>query len=235
MFASPLVALALVVPAQPPAKQPPAKQPADVSFGLEASSEYHWPLYVLTSPDVQKELKLTREQLRAFAALQPELKKRVEAGFTLPTNRIIAHNKEVGRWADRAVAERLTADQYPRYRQIVWQVLEFNGGPLGMASNPVFSKEIGFTPEQIKKAEQIAAEYYKAWKKLALAGPLGNAPVPGADKLSEDANEKALKLLTAEHKKKWNAALGEPFEGDITPLPVPGMPPKPFKAPAQKK
>lgn len=229
--------LALTVaapPADPPPKQPaPAKPP--VVFGLEASSEYHWPLYVLSSPGVQKELKFTREQVAKLAPLQAELKKRVEAGVNLPANRIAAHNKKVGEWADQAVADLLTAEQKPRHRQIVWQVLEFNGGVVGMATNPVFAREVGLSGEQQKKAEQFYAEYYKAWLKLVKMNPGGNAPIPGEEKLYEQANEKALKLLTAEQRKKWNEVLGPPYQGEIAPLPIPGIPPKPFKAPAEKK
>src|SRR5262249_15554931 len=130
----------------------------------------------------------------------------------------------------------LTADQRPRHRQIVWQVLEFNGGVRGMVANPIFAKEVGLTANQQKQGQKINADHQAAWIKLVQANPLvGNGPVPGEDALTKKSEEAALKLLTAEQKKKWNEVLGEPFKGDVVPFPVPGLRPNPFKAPEEKK
>src|SRR5262245_44862607 len=183
--------LALAVATAPAGPQSKTADKPPVSFGLEASSEYHWPLYVLSSPGVQKELKLTKEQIAKLEPLQAELKKRVEATVLVPVNKIPAEQKKVGEGADQAVAAELTPEQRPRDRQIVWQVMEFNGGVVGMATNPVFAKEVGLNGEQQKKAKQYYDEYYKAWLKLVQMNPGGNAPIPGADKIYDQANEKA--------------------------------------------
>jgi hypothetical protein len=235
MTASLLVALALVAPAQPPAKPPakqPAKPPAEAWFGIPANSTYHWPAHVLTSADVQKELKLTRAQLAKLPPIRAELDRRVQRSGTLPPAKLEPYFVEAGKWADKAVAGVLTEEQRPRHRQITWQVLEFLGGPVGMATNPVFAREIGLSADQVKRAEKVQAEYQAAWQRLVQANPLaGNAPIPGADQLQAKADEAVLKLLTDDQKKKWNEVLGEPFKGDIHLLP--GMPP--FKAPGPKK
>jgi hypothetical protein len=232
-----LLVFALVAPVarEPNQKDPPAK-PAEVGFGLSAESEYHWPLHLLRSPDVQKELRVTKEQLTKLDGLEAELKKKVEAGSRLPAARMKAHFATVTTWADKAAADLLTTEQRPRHRQILWQVLEFNGGVRSMAANPVFAKEVGLTADQLKQARKIEADYYAGWQKLVKANPLvGNGPVPGEEALAKKAEDAAIKLLTAEQKKKWNEELGEPFRGDIVQFPVPGIPPVKFKAPAEKK
>ena len=235
-----LLVFVLIAPIaqEPKPKDPPPKEPAkaEVGFGLSPQSEYHWPLHVLTSPDVQKELKLTREQIAKLDGLQAELGKKVNAGAaTLPVAKLNAHFLACGQWADKAVADLLTTEQRPRHRQIVWQVLEFNGSVSGMVADPVFAKELGLTADQQKQAKKIEADFKAAWLKLTQANPGGNAPLPGEDALVKKYEEAALKLLTAEQKKKWNELLGEPFKGDILPIPVPGLRPNPFKAPAEKK
>ena len=234
-----LVALVLIAPAQDPKpKDPPAKEvKPEVGFGLSPQSEYHWPLYVLTSPDVQKELKLTKEQIAKIDGLQKELGKKVMDGAaTLPVAKLKAHFLACGQWADKAVADLLTTEQRPRHRQIVWQVQECSsGGVRGMAANPVFAREVGLTADQQKQAAKIEADFRAAWLKLVQAGPGRNAPLPGEDALVKKSEEAALKLLTAEQKKKWNEVLGEPFQGDVVPFPVPGQRPNPFKIPAEKK
>ncbi|MBX9625015.1 MAG: hypothetical protein K2X82_14505 [Gemmataceae bacterium] len=224
---TPLLTLALLAAADPP-------KPAETGFGLPVQTDYHWPFYVLESPGVRKELGLTDAQVAKLDALRPELQRRMEAAFALPVNRIAAHQREVGVWLDRAVAGVLTADQRPRYRQVVWQVLEFEQGPVHLAANPAVARELGLTAEQARKARQVQADYQRDWARLVRANPGGTAARPGEEELFDKANAAALKVLTAEQKKRWNEALGKAYDGEIKPLPVPGQPPKVFKAPAGK-
>jgi hypothetical protein len=232
-----LVVCALVSPVAqaPKPKDPPAKAAEVAGFGLSAESEFHWPFYITKSPDVQKELKLSKEQLAAFDGAQADLKKSVAAMAGLTPAQTKAYAAKLTKWADETVAAILTAEQQKRHRQIVWQVLEFTGGVRGMAASPVFAKEVGLTADQQKQARKIEADYYAGWQKLVRANPLvGNGPVPGEEELAKKAEEAALKLLTAEQKKKWNEVLGEPFKGEIVQFTIPGLRPVTFKAPEKK-
>jgi hypothetical protein len=228
-----VLVLALTVPAAQP-KEPP-KQPVE-GFGLTAETELHWPFWITAAPDVQKELKLTKDQITAFERAGADLKKgTAELGLLTPAQ-MKAQVAKLTKWADETVATVLTPEQQKRHRQLVWQVTEFNGGVRAMAANSVFAKEVGLTADQLKQARKIDADYYSGWQKLVRANPaVGNGPVPGEEELAKKAEDAALKLLTAEQKKKWNAALGEPFKGDIKQYPVPGQRPVAFKPPAEKK
>jgi hypothetical protein len=227
------IVIALIMPiAQAP--KPKAADPAP--FGITADSEYYWPTHlVLASPDVQKELQLTKEQLGHIEKIQAELKRVGETIGGLKPAQAKSYTTKMTKWAEQSLAGALTTDQQTRHRQILWQVLEFNGGIRGQAANDVFAKEVGLTADQLKKAKKIEADYYSAWQKLVRANPLVvNATVPGEEELAKKAEEAALKLLTAEQKKKWNAALGEPFKGEIVQFTIPGLRPVTFKAPAEK-
>ena len=229
-----VLVFALIAPTAQPKSQPP-KTPDPVGFGLVADSEFHWPFYITKSPDVQKELKLSKEQLAAFDGAEADLKKSVADLGGLKPAQAKTYAAKVTKWADETVAAVLKTEQQKRHRQIVWQVLEFTGGTRTLAANPVFAKEIGLTADQLKQAKKIDADYYAGWQKLVRANPLvGNGPVPGEEALAKKSEETALKLLTAEQKKKWNEALGEPFVGEVKQFTIPGLRPVTFKAPEKK-
>ena len=138
-------------------------------------------------------------------------------------------------WAEKSVAGVLNEEQRSRHRQILWQVLEFNGGVRALTNNPTFAKEVGLSVDQQQKAMKIEADFQAAWLKLVRANPVGgNGPVPGEEALTKKCEEDALRLLTAEQKKKWNELLGEPFKGDVVQFIIPGLRPVKFKAPEKK-
>ncbi len=229
-----VLVFALIAPIAQP-KNPPPKTSDAVGFGLTADSEFYWPLYITKSPDVQKELKLSKEQLAAFDGAEADLKKSVVDLGGLKPAQARAYAAKLAKWADETVATVLKAEQQKRHCQIVWQVLEFTGGMRALAVNPAFAKEIGLTADQLKQAKKIDADYYVGWQKLVRANPIvGNGPVPGEDALAKKSEEATLKLLSAEQKKKWNEALGEPFVGEVKQFTIPGLRPVTFKAPEKK-
>jgi hypothetical protein len=232
-----LLALALLAPAQAP-KEPPksdAKPAAVAGFGLDAASEFYWPTYLLLSPDVAKELKVTKEQAKLIEGVQAELKKvAAEVGGLAPAA-ARKHVAAMTAWADKSLAGVLDPEQRVRHRQILWQVLEFTGGVRAMTNNPAFAKEVGLSADQQRKARKIEADFQAAWLKLVRTNPAGgNGPVPGEEALAKKANEDATKMLTAEQKKKWNELLGEPFKGDVVQFTIPGLRPVKFQAPEKK-
>ena len=68
-----VLVLALVAPTAAQPKEQP--KPAPEGFGVTTQTELYWPFWVTASPDVQKELKLTKEQIKALDDVQDDLKK----------------------------------------------------------------------------------------------------------------------------------------------------------------
>jgi hypothetical protein len=230
-----ILALVLIGVSGLPKAEAQSKTPEVVGFGLPAESEFHWPFFIAKSPDVQKELKLSQEQVTAFDEVQAELKKSVADLGALKPAQAKAQVAKLTKWADETVGTLLMPEQQKRHRQIVWQVLEFNGGTLALFSLPAFAKEIGLSADQLKQGKKLEADYLAGWQKLVRANPgVGNGPIPGEAELAKKTEEAALKLLTSEQKKKWNEALGEPFKGEVKQFPIPGARPVMFKAPAEK-
>src|SRR5262245_39817574 len=186
-----LLVLALLAP---PADDPKPKEPAKsapAGFGLTTETEFYWPFFVLTSPDVQKELKLTQPQIKALNDAQADLKKCVEE-YPLQAGPRRMQIAKVTKWADETAAAILDRDQQKRHRQILWQVLECYGGPRALTANPEFAKTIGLTADQQKQAKKIEADYQTGWLKLVRANPLvGNGPVPGEEELAKKSDEAA--------------------------------------------
>ena len=89
--------------AAPAAEAPKA---ADPWFGTPALAPEYWPIHILDSEDVQKELKITPEQLKKLGALKAELTARVQKGINLPIGKIRAYQDELGKWADKALGAR---------------------------------------------------------------------------------------------------------------------------------
>jgi hypothetical protein len=229
-----VLAFVLIAPGGDVPKPKEQLKPVAAGSGVAAETEFHWPFFVMRSPDVQKELKLSKDQIAAFDGAEADLKKCVDELPLDPRPRK-AQIATVTKWADETVAAILTREQQKRHRQIVWQVLECYNGPRALTANAEFAKEIGLTAEQLKRAKKIEEDFRADWHKLVQANPaVGTAAVPGGEELAKTSDGAALKLLTTEQKKKWNEALGEPFKGQVKQFPVPGLRPVPFNAPAEK-
>jgi hypothetical protein len=93
-----------------------------------------------------------------------------------------------------------------------------------VANNPVAAKALGLTDDQKKEFAGLLEERTAAVRASRNAGPDAFAAAV------KPPNEKLLKALTAEQKKKWNELQGEPFKGEF--VLQPGM--RPFKPPEKK-
>lgn len=218
-------ALAAVQPAQPAPK-------ADVpGFGLPADKKTYLPVHTLLSEAVQKELKFTDEQTTAATTIQADLERQVAAADKLPTAAQVRAYTELAKKTDQAVDALLKADQKRRFREIVWQVIEHATGPLAMANNPAFAKELGLTDAQKRTAAKIVKDREAAIL-AAKKGPRdpggvggnpggagGNPGGAGVAKLTpqqlEEIREKhdalLMAALTDGQKRKWDEVTGQPF------------------------
>lgn len=211
-------ALAAVQPAQP---APKAEVPG---FGLPADKKSYLPVHTLLSEAVQKELKFTDEQTTAATTIQADLERQVAAADKLATAAQVRAYTELAKKTDQAIDALLKADQKRRFREIAWQVIEHANGPLAMANNPAFAKELGLTDAQKRTVAKIVKDREAAIL-VAKKGPRdpggvgGNPGGAGAAKFTpqqlEEIREKhdalLMAALTDGQKRKWDEVTGQPF------------------------
>lgn len=180
----------------------------------------------LLAADVQKELKLTEEQVKAATDLRPRYMPG-RPDTTLSPAATKKANDAVLFEAEAEVAKILTTDQRKRLDQIVRQQQphwEFDeAGELG--------KAIGVTADQ-RKAEAAAAEVHAAAvvKAVASGEPLEKVRA-AADAAEVAYYNTAAKILTADQLAKKQDWLGLPFKGSVRPPPYPNSPPGGFDRP----
>jgi hypothetical protein len=166
------------------------------------------------APDVQKELGLKEEQLRALADLREKANRPVnfaELQGTSPTARKKAAD-EFRKEVDAALAKALTADQLKRLRQIERQV---QSGP-----DPVFlgpgdlAKELGVSDDQREKFAKAQADHGEAIAKLLLSGEPFEKLKTAFDAAVKNHDETVAAILTPEQQARRNELVGEPFTGN---------------------
>jgi hypothetical protein len=106
--------------------------------------------------------------------------------------------------------ELLSADQMKRLKQI--QMQEQGAGAL---TNAAVAAELSLTDDQKKKLDDLLAEYGRKQRELFTAGGGGGDFQERFAKLRDlnsERDKKALELLTAEQKTKYEALKGSPFD-----------------------
>lgn len=174
-------------------------------------------LFLLRSPDVQKDLKLTDEQKTKLEdAVKKETEKRQEQMASMKDggfdkDKMQAAFKEMAEMADKTIKDILNADQQKRLKQITWQ----------QAGSAVFADKdvetgLKLTDEQKEKLQGINAEMQEDVRAIARESQ-GNREEMQSKiaSLRKETMEKAEEVLTAEQKKTFTAMLGSKFEGKI--------------------
>jgi hypothetical protein len=153
---------------------------------------------VLRNEQVQKELKLSEDQIAKIQAAVPEGMRDMSDG-----DREKAMDK-----FQADVKAILTAEQAKRAREIQ---LQMQGARA--LTTPEVAKELGLSEKQVADIQQA----------LTVPRPEGGQPgqAPGGGggfdreafmKAREEANKKALAILTADQRKRWEAMQGKKFE-----------------------
>jgi len=226
------VVLALLQPAQ---AKPDVPVPG---FGLPADTKSYWPVHTLTRESVQKDLKFTDEQVSAAAKLQDDLAKPLAAAEKLSAAALAKAHLDLAKKTDQAIDAVLEAGQKRRFREVVWQVMEHAVGPLRMAHNPVFAKELGLTPTQVKQVAKLVRDYdIEVLLRKGLRSPAGVGggipapPSPTLEELKAKYDALLMKALTEAQKEKWDERTGEPFlhKIDVPRGTAPFSPPVPKK------
>jgi Spy/CpxP family protein refolding chaperone len=198
LCAAALAALA----AAPPAPQAPTKGPGrgPVRGGPNAVT-------MLRHKAVQEELKLTNDQREKVKGLMTGMRDKlldlIESG---------ARDKVAGvvKEQEKGLAKVLTARQLARLRQVV---LQAHG--VWALTAPDTAKELKITPEQAKKLRVLQDETYKEMSKVSESAKTRTEAQKRLAELHRAANDKGLRLLSAEQRARYKALSGEPFKGEI--------------------
>jgi hypothetical protein len=177
---------------------------------------------MLDNKDLQKELKLTEDQVtKAKGAADDVFKKHADdfkdIDFRSPEGRekMGTMMREVGKETLKAMDSVLNADQMKRFRQIMLQQSINMQGP-AVFNDPEVQKDLKLTDEQKDKIKTInsdlgedRAELFKEAQSDPAKGREAFQKMPG---LNKEAMDKANKVLTTSQKKTLEELKGEPFE-----------------------
>jgi RNA polymerase sigma factor (sigma-70 family) len=181
-------------------------------------------LALLTQVDVQRDLGMTREQLKKLTEAQARQQKNVQrlmtqapAGFGVAPDNFLQKLEDLHTEAEKAVDNVLTPSQRKRVQEIMLQ----QRGPLAL-SDPEVAEALKLTPDQkdkIKTVESDAAGQMqqvaaKAMETLQQAG-VGPRTVQKLtkkiDEINKETGQHLLEVLSDEQKAKWKEMTGKPF------------------------
>lgn len=167
---------------------------------------------VLSIPEVQKELKLSDEQLSKLKdALGKVIEKYKDDSAKLQRMSTEEQQKklrEINMEGDKAVAGVLDARQLKRFRQIEWQMQR-----IGALGDPNLQKELKLSDEQKKKLEDIFNDAGKKGQELAKnPGATREEVQRKYEAFLKDVEAKANGVLSEEQKKNFKEVMGPPFQ-----------------------
>jgi Spy/CpxP family protein refolding chaperone len=170
------------------------------------------PMMLLGQESVQKELKLTPEQVEKTKAALDKQGKSFQGLRGIQDEQERAKKfEEMRKEADKTIAEILKPDQAKRLKQIT---LQQQGGRA--FDDPEVAKELSLTGDQKNKVKEIMEDTGSQIRELFQGG--GGFSEETRKKMQEinsAATEKVMGLLTADQKAKWKEITGEPFKGEI--------------------
>ncbi len=180
------------------------------------------PMMLLGQESVQKELKLTPDQIEKTKAALDKQREAFQGLGNLQGEERAKKFEEMRKEADKTIAEILKPDQAKRLKQITLQ----QQGVRGAVANPEIAKELGITEDQKGKIQEIQEETGKQMQELAQGG-FSEENRKKMQEISKAANDKVMGLLTDDQKSKWKEITGEPFKGEIRFGPPGGGPRRP--------
>ena len=176
---------------------------------------------LLNNPGVQKELKLTDDQVGKITKSGEELREKFRDDFASLRDASSEERREKGEALMKKVQDEgkkaygaiLTADQSRRLEQIQRQQNVLNS----LTSEEVRS-QLKLSDDQVAKVKQIRDDHQKSAREAM--GDLGRDAAPedrrkAFEKVNADRKEagtKAMVVLTAEQKSTWKDLTGEPYE-----------------------
>lgn len=175
-------------------------------------------LMALMSPDGQKELNLTEDQVEKVRGVVEELGATMREKFQglqdlSPEERqakVQEVTKEVNAGIEKDLKDILKEDQLKRYRQISLQAMG-----VGAFSDEEVAKKLELTDDQKAKVKEIQDGAQKERQTLMEEARQGGNPQEAfgkAREIGEKAKEKAVGVLTDKQKEQWKELTGKEFK-----------------------
>lgn len=162
----------------------------------------------LSSPDVQKELKLSDEQINKLKDAIGKVLEKYKADMAnfqrMSPDEQQKKMKTFSEENNKAILSVLDAKQKKRFKQIQWQV----SGDWSL-QDPELQKELKLSDEQKKKLDGIFNEAQKKTQELVKSRETSQEKYKA---LYVDAGKKANEVLTEEQQKNLKELKGPPFQ-----------------------
>lgn len=164
------------------------------------------PTIVLHRPEVQRELKLSGDQIKAISDLYKES---MSVGSQHAANDPTVMMNAMNQYGENEhkMLDLLSDDQKTRYEQIHYQML----GTISLSEPPV-QKALALTREQIASVGAIRDQASGDYMNSIMHGGHGRGLSNKIKDLSKQEQEKLLGLLTPDQQSKFEALLGPPFK-----------------------
>ncbi len=180
-------------------------------------------LMALMSPDGQKELNLTEDQIEKVRGVMENLRTTMQEKFQgfqdlAPEERQTKAQevmKEVNAGVEKEIKEILKEDQFKRYRQISLQAMG-----AGAFADEEVAKKLQLTDDQKAKVKEILDGAQKERNTLMEEARQGGNPQETFGKMREigvKAKDDAIAVLTDEQKEQWKELTGKEFRFQMGP------------------
>jgi Spy/CpxP family protein refolding chaperone len=165
--------------------------------------------FLLTQESVQKELKLSDDQVKKVKELQDKQREAFQGFRDLSREERQTKMREQGEATQKAIKELLKADQHKRLDQISLQ----REGSRALSRKEV-AEALKISDEQKEKLKTIQEETRKEMGEL-FRGENREEARKKIEELRKSSEEKAMNVLTSEQKTKLKEMQGKPFTGEI--------------------
>lgn len=166
-------------------------------------------LFLLTQESVQKDLKLSEEQVKKVQDLQAKQREARQGLRDLSQEERRTKMQEQAKESQKALKEVLDARQQTRLHQIGLQ----REGARALSRKDV-AETLALSDEQKEKIKTIQEEARKEMGELRGAGNNEDNRKKFAE-IRKNTEEKVMGVLSAEQKTKLEKMKGEPFKGEI--------------------
>jgi RNA polymerase sigma factor (sigma-70 family) len=179
---------------------------------------------LLSREAVQRDLGMSREQLKKLSEAQAHQKKEITRLLNQPPTGVAQVNDLVKKLdglhqeAEKAVEDLLTEAQRKRLKEIVLQ----QRGPQALG-DPEVAEALHLTDDQKDKVKTIGADANREVQQM-VSKAMGAFQQPGgalramqqlskkAEEIQKEAGKRLLEVLTDEQKSKWRELTGKPFQ-----------------------